>query len=713
MPAKPVAPPRHPHRRLILLLIALILAPPAAQPGAAQSQFNVSFVDLAFQRVWTRTDGLVADGSAVRSWVWGPGSWAAGREPYAEGPGGTRVVQYFDKGRMEVNDPTSDRSAPGYVTNGLLVVEMVSGAVQVGERSTRPGGPALEPVAGDPRPNNPDAPDYAGFRPVASLAANNEAPNRTGRPVDATISRSGVVGRNAALGRWTQVAHFNAVPGLRHNIPEVFWTFLNSQGPVLDAGQPAEGPLLDWQFTVGYPITEAYWARMRVEGKDRDVLIQLFQRRVLTYDPAAPAGWQVQMGNVGQHYYRWRYEQARNPVPLEPLGLPRYAVDTHWQSEPPMLRAAAESGAGLARIGVAWSAIEAEKSTPRSYHWEAYDEPFKRAAAAGMPVLASINECPAWACASAQGPLSGATPDEMAEFMSAVVRRYSQPPYNVHYWELFNEPDSTNGPNRGWGFNGTAYARMLAKVTPAIRAADPQARIFLGGLAYDWFITDNGPFYQNFLEDVISAGGAPYFDYVNFHYYPQNIHWPTFPDKIKELRSILETAKVNKPIVCTETGLTTASNPEYRPPAMPPNSPEQQARWLVKVHVQGFAYGLQMMTWFPFQDFTTDVPGYQIFTEAGLLRFDGTRKPGYTAYQTLTRTLGDAPFSRIVSGAGQPLEIYEFTRPDGRLWIAWSNGPNTTLPLPAGATVTDLYGRRLPGPARVAVGQDPVYLVLR
>ena len=44
-----------------------------------------------------------------------------------------------------------------------------------------------------------------------------------------------------------------------------------------------------------------------VRGVERDVLVQLFQRRVLSYTPGNPAGFEVEMGNVGQHYYAWRY----------------------------------------------------------------------------------------------------------------------------------------------------------------------------------------------------------------------------------------------------------------------------------------------------------------------------------------------------------------------------------------------------------------------
>jgi hypothetical protein len=60
-------------------------------------------------------------------------------------------------------------------------------------------------------------------------------------------------------------------------------------------------------YATGYPVTEAYWASVEVGGTPTDVLIQCFERRCLTYTPDNPAGWQVEAGNVGQHYYRWRY----------------------------------------------------------------------------------------------------------------------------------------------------------------------------------------------------------------------------------------------------------------------------------------------------------------------------------------------------------------------------------------------------------------------
>jgi hypothetical protein len=58
---------------------------------------------------------------------------------------------------------------------------------------------------------------------------------------------------------------------------------------------------------IGRPISEAYWAEVSLNGRVQTVLVQLFERRVLTYNPANPARFRVEFGNAGMHYYMWRY----------------------------------------------------------------------------------------------------------------------------------------------------------------------------------------------------------------------------------------------------------------------------------------------------------------------------------------------------------------------------------------------------------------------
>jgi len=44
-----------------------------------------------------------------------------------------RFVRYYDKARMELPQPEADPTASWYVTNGLLVAELVRGQVQLGD----------------------------------------------------------------------------------------------------------------------------------------------------------------------------------------------------------------------------------------------------------------------------------------------------------------------------------------------------------------------------------------------------------------------------------------------------------------------------------------------------------------------------------------------------------------------------------------------------
>src|SRR5690349_24814549 len=91
-----------------------------------------AFAHPAFAQVWTRTDQLVVSGQAGRSWMWGPQPRTATQEQWLVGAGGQRLVQYFDKSRMEINDPQADPTDPFFVTNGLLTVELISGNMQIG-----------------------------------------------------------------------------------------------------------------------------------------------------------------------------------------------------------------------------------------------------------------------------------------------------------------------------------------------------------------------------------------------------------------------------------------------------------------------------------------------------------------------------------------------------------------------------------------------------
>jgi hypothetical protein len=274
-------------------------APPTASPtpGPPPAGQLIDTPDPLFYRVWERVDRAVRENAAVRSWIWGPVGRAVEHEPYG---GGTRLVQYFDKARMELNPASGDK--PAYVTNGLLVVEMLSGRIQVGPAQYEARIPAAVAVGGDGASN--PAPSYAALARVASLAGENQAAAALGSPVTATLNADGIRG-TGTFPSPPRIAYF--APQTGHNIPDVFYNFLTARGKVYSDGGYRTDVVLDWVFTVGYPVTEPYWTRMSIAGQVRDVMVQAFQRQVLTYIPDYQAPWNVQFGNVGLQYYQWRY----------------------------------------------------------------------------------------------------------------------------------------------------------------------------------------------------------------------------------------------------------------------------------------------------------------------------------------------------------------------------------------------------------------------
>src|SRR5436190_453409 len=355
-----------------VLVVALVVplgkdAPSSIVYGPSSAYASPpAFAMPAFESTWRRTDDLVASGQVKRTWFWGPAPSSGGlSEEYKEGAGGKRLVQYFDKSRMEINNPSADPNSPWYVTNGLLTVELISCRMHTG-----------------------------------------------------------------------------------HNVPEAMWTFLSASGPIEAAGKTVQQRLIDpWFYASGLPISDPYWAKASIAGKLTDVLVQAYERRVLTYVPSNPEGFKVEMGNVGQHYYQWRYSgsgQQPSPVPTQPSAPPvtisRFALDLNGDTSPRTLDGAVGAGIGAARIGVAWSEIEPNNVPPAQYNWGGVDNRLKRLADKGISPIVLLNGCPNWACTFSGGPIRVERVGDFVEFMSAMADHYGKAPYNTHFWEFWNEP---------------------------------------------------------------------------------------------------------------------------------------------------------------------------------------------------------------------------------------------------------------------------------
>jgi hypothetical protein len=182
-----------------------------------------------------------------------------------------------------------------------------------------------------------------------------------------------------------------------------------------------------------------------------------------------------------------------------------------------------EGGIELARGLVPWGAIEAEQGT---YDWSAVDETVRGLAAHGIEPMLFLYGSTAWATAEdghacepggipdcgAFVPASDATQQAFAEFARAAVERYrpegefwsegdascglpfeipvvceaEEPPCEcdepvpVTTWQVWNEPNSPKyaAPDA----SARAFAALLEPTAEAIRAADPEAEVVLGGI---------------------------------------------------------------------------------------------------------------------------------------------------------------------------------------------------------------------------------------
>ena len=652
-------------------------APSALAGPAGPTQFAQS----AFETTWRYTDAPVASGSVKRTWFWGPSPDTSGLlEEYGQGAAGKRLVQYFDKSRMEINNPAADPNSPWYVTNGLLTVELISGRMQTGDKSYTQRTPSTINVTGDA--GDTSAPTYASFAAVSNAGGDHRDPDRTGQDVTATLDRAGRVGEDMGRGGapGSRIVYYEKLTG--HNIPSAIWSFLNASGSVELNGRVVQQKLMEpWFYASGLPISDPYWAKAAIAGKPTDVLVQAYERRVLTYVPSNSEAFQVEMGNVGQHYYQWRYGSSNptpqptaqaTPIQQPPAAMPRYAVDLNGDLSPGTLDGMVSAGVGAARVEMQWSSIEPNNVSPSQYNWAGMDDRLKRLSDRGLSPIVLVGGCPAWACTITGGPIRVEHVTDFVEFMSAVADRYGKAPYNTHYWEFWNEPDAFSGEaNRyQWGMHPDRYAAMLQAIRPGMKIADPYAKLIMGGVAYDNFQDAGGPFNHNFVDGVLDAGGGQYMDMFNFHYYVQNVHWCSFTDKLNELRAKLRAHNLDLPIITTETGLT--SNTQYS------SSPELQSLYVAQAYAQALGEGMGSVSWYAAKDFQTSVPGWQIFKDSGLLDINNTPKPSFTAYKWAVSELGERPPARTLGpndGISVPMRGYEFksdTKHTGALWVVWA-----------------------------------------
>jgi hypothetical protein len=286
-----------------------------------------------------------------------------------------------------------------------------------------------------------------------------------------------------------------------------------------------------------------------------------------------------------------------------------------------------------------------------------------------------------------------------------------------------------------WGDGGDAwyggehYGRMLNAVAPAIRAADPAAKIVFGGLLLDRPNSSAAligkP--ERFLEGALRAGAGASFDILAFHAYAGYAGYSTDTDLLTEgiwpgelgrlrgkaafVRSVMTRYGVNKPLWANEVGLICfyCIDAGAEPP---PGFLKTQADMLPRLYARAMSVDVQQVAWYMLEDSN--------WLLSSLMGRNDVPRPAYDTYQELIRRVGNGPVSvDAVEDYGPNIEAYRFVTRDGIFDLAWSNTYKTHVVEVPAALFAGAYAhdgtvfdtRSDSGQTWVTVGFSPVYIV--
>ena len=384
------------------------------------------------------------------------------------------------------------------------------------------------------------------------------------------------------------------------------------------------------------------------------------------------------------------------------------------------------------RSGFLWSEIEASKG---SYDWSAladFEEELILASEQKVQIIPVIRGTPSWAQIVPEqvcGPIKQENLIDFGNFLFSFVDRYSKPPYNLRYIEIWNEPDISSSkvsPDSGFGcwgdegdefYGGGYYAEMLRTVYPRVKETNPEMQIIIGGLLLDCD-PENVPRHKidclssKFFEGILKNGGGSYFDGVGFHsydyayggYYYENPNWHTASDKTGPvlvakaayLNNLMEQFGItNKFIINTETALLCVGecNTEYYDLAL--------AYYLTHSYAYAVTKDLRASLWF-------SIFGW---LGSGLLDRDLSLLPAYISFQFANQKIGNSQFIREINDF-QGVRGLEFINEGGKIWILWSgDGGNYTIQLPARPeSIWDAMGNPQPISVTLTITPKPLYL---
>ena len=320
-------------------------------------------------------------------------------------------------------------------------------------------------------------------------------------------------------------------------------------------------------------------------------------------------------------------------------------------------------GAQWVRMSISWSdSIEPSDGSYNSSTLSSFDRAVDLARGAGHQIVLMVEGSPSWAHDGTNSSSPPRDNAELAEFFAFLANRYAG---KVQAYEVWNEPNtSTAWPS---GPNPAQYAQMLRAVAPAIRGADPAAKVVFAGLSRNDY---------EYLESVYAAmpdiGG--FFDVMATHPYvpygraPEAV-WLDADGRISKdafsayrlVRATMEAHGDIKPIWFTEFGWSTASQSLLYDQGV---SQQTQADYLARAYrcLEQDPY-VEVATWYALRDqiWQSDADAWR--AQLGLMTTGSTRKPAYYALRDYVPGTGGCTYEDPFAPA-EPEPMPEPTEPE-------------------------------------------------
>lgn len=307
---------------------------------------------------------------------------------------------------------------------------------------------------------------------------------------------------------------------------------------------------------------------------------------------------------------------------------------------------------GMAALGVKWIRLDFDWSViqpdnSQTFDWSQYDTIVTAAKQRHMYVLGILAYTPEWARASAcldSVKCHPADPNQFAAFAVAAATRYASE--DVHYWEIWNEPNSPDfwQPKS----DPTAYTQLLKSSYAALKQQDPKAYIITGGLSAQ-ATTSNSYAPIDFLTGVYHAGAKGSFDAVGDHPYTFPLSptssvdhaWNQMAAVNASLRQTMITnGDSDKKIWITEFGaptggpgpISTIDKPNLDQHPYVVDEALQKKIMLDALTLYKSYDWAGPFFWYSYQDAGDTQDTNENFF--GLLRYNGSPKPTYDAYKS-------------------------------------------------------------------------------